>query len=42
MSPLESAAPSAESVDAEPRPDFRRKLARSRALLLTHIYECPT
>ena len=31
---------SADPDDAEPKPDFRRKLARSWALLLARIYEC--
>ena len=30
----------AETGEAEPKPDFRRKLARSWALLLARIYEC--
>jgi hypothetical protein len=33
-------APSAEPTEAEPKPDFRRKLARCWALLLARIYEC--
>jgi hypothetical protein len=30
----------AETGEAEPKPDFRRKLARCWALLLARIYEC--
>jgi hypothetical protein len=33
-------APSAEPTEAEPNPDFRRRLARCWALLLARIYEC--
>jgi hypothetical protein len=33
-------APSADLDEAEPRQDFRRKLARCWALLLARIYEC--
>jgi hypothetical protein len=34
------AAPSNDPDEAEPKPDFRRKLARCWALLLARIYEC--
>jgi hypothetical protein len=34
------AVPSAEPGEAEPKPDFRRKLARCWALLLARFYEC--